>query len=92
MLKVADSVGSNYAIDPSVGAAGLVAHVNAQRARCPEQVFVLLGYSEGAMVVVQALNNEALPFDAISAVVRYGSPYWRSWNRESAGSATVGAG
>lgn len=63
-----------------------------QRARCPKQLFVLTGYSEGAMVVVQALNNDALPYDAISGVVLFGSPYWRSWNRESAGSATVGAG
>lgn len=71
----------------SLGVRTLVAMLNLQAQACPEQKFVLLGYSQGAMVVGDALSEPAARFvgtkadelrpeaaAAVSAVVFYGDP------------------
>lgn len=71
------------------GVTDLVQHLNDQAARCPDQRFVLLGYSQGAMVIGDALANpvdrtfgpaEVLSGDAassVAAVVWFGDPRFR---------------
>lgn len=57
------------------GAADVVDQLTAQVEECPDQQFALAGYSQGAMVMVQALND--LPDDAaerVAAVVLFGNP------------------
>lgn len=71
----------------SLGVRTLVTMLNLQAQACPEQKFVLLGYSQGAMVVGDALSEPAARFvgteadelrpeasAAVSAVVFYGDP------------------
>ncbi|KAA1093096.1 hypothetical protein PGT21_025081 [Puccinia graminis f. sp. tritici] len=47
-------------------------------AKCPQTLFVLLGYSKGAMVQTQALNMKEIPRNRIAAVVLFGNPYFRA--------------
>lgn len=71
----------------TLGVRQLVATLNLQAKACPEQKFVLLGYSQGAMVIGDALStpdarlvgvkgDELLPeaVAAVSAIVFYGDP------------------
>ncbi|WP_157487158.1 cutinase family protein [Leucobacter salsicius] len=71
----------------SLGVRTLVTMLNLQAQTCPEQKFVLLGYSQGAMVVGDALSEPAARFvgtkadelrpeaaAAVSAIVFYGDP------------------
>lgn len=62
----------NYVSGPFEGANDLNAHVKAQHAACPNTKFVLLGYSEGAMVVITAENELQLPRSSVVGVVLYG--------------------
>jgi predicted esterase len=41
---------SNFATGPGIGASDLIRHVNGRLASCPNMKFVLVGYSQGAMV------------------------------------------
>lgn len=41
---------SNFATGPGIGASDLIKHVNGRLATCPNMKFVLVGYSQGAMV------------------------------------------
>ncbi|MBH0776402.1 cutinase family protein [Nocardia bovistercoris] len=70
----------------SAGIADLAGHLEAQAAACPEQRFVLVGYSQGAVVVHGALGTPLLtaapgihplpPYlaDRIAAVLLFGDP------------------
>lgn len=71
----------------SLGVRTLVTMLNLQAQTCPEQKFVLLGYSQGALVVGDALSEPAARFvgtkadelrpeaaAAVSAIVFYGDP------------------
>lgn len=74
-------------VGASLGVRTLVAMLNLQAQACPEQKFVLLGYSQGAMVVGDALAEPEDRFvgtkadklrpeaaAAVSAIVFYGDP------------------
>lgn len=53
--------------------------------RCPHQVYVLLGYSQGATATLDTLNSNNLSAearDAIKAVILVGNPY-RKPNQDS---------
>jgi hypothetical protein len=85
------------------GVTDMVRHLNDQAARCPDQKFVLLGYSQGAMVGGDALASpvdrtmgpsQVLSGDAassIAAAVWFGDPRFRSGESYNAGNATAGA-
>ncbi|MBF6333665.1 cutinase family protein [Nocardia transvalensis] len=72
------------------GTADLVAHLIRQAGACPAQRFVLVGYSQGAVVVQASLGSDAtllvpglsrLPVDlasGIAAVVLFGDPLQRA--------------
>ncbi|GHJ87697.1 hypothetical protein NliqN6_4099 [Naganishia liquefaciens] len=83
---------SNFATGPGIGASDLIKHVNGRLATCPNMKFVLVGYSQGAMVTVTAENNSQLPRNAIVATILYGNPYWLPGRPENAGTATYGYG
>jgi hypothetical protein len=85
------------------GVTDLVRHLNEQAARCPDQKFVLLGYSQGAMVIGDALASpidrtmgpsQVLSGDAassVAAVVAFGDPRFRSGESYNAGNPAAGA-
>ncbi|KAJ9125823.1 hypothetical protein QFC24_002607 [Naganishia onofrii] len=41
---------NNFATGPGIGASDLIQHVNGRLSSCPNMKFVLIGYSQGAMV------------------------------------------
>ncbi|KAJ9121654.1 hypothetical protein QFC22_002274 [Naganishia vaughanmartiniae] len=83
---------NNFATGPSIGAADLIQHVNGRISSCPNMKFVLIGYSQGAMVTVTAENNSQLPRSSVVATILYGNPYWLPGRPEDAGTATSGRG
>jgi Cutinase len=93
----------NFLTSVPQGVTDLVRHLNDQAARCPDQKFVLLGYSQGAMVIGDALASpmdrtmgpsQVLSGDAassVAAVVWFGDPRFRSGESYNAGNASSGA-
>jgi cutinase len=69
---------------PGAGVRNLVAHLSEQAAACPNQRFVVVGYSQGAFVVQDALGAgirlpgtttvAARPASRIAAVLLFGDP------------------
>jgi hypothetical protein len=92
----------NFLSSVPQGVTDLVRHLNDQAARCPDQRFVLLGYSQGAMVGGDALASpldrtfgpaDVLSADAASSVaaaVWFGDPRFRSGEAYNAGDAAAG--
>jgi len=60
--------------------------------KCPTTVFVLLGYSKGAMVQTQVLSSNEIPAERIAAVVLLGNPYFRAGAPQNRCGATSGMG
>lgn len=51
-----DTADTNFATGPAIGAADLVRHVKNRLVTCPNTKFVLIGYSQGAMVTGKLLG------------------------------------
>jgi cutinase len=93
----------NFVSSVPQGVTDLVRHLNDQASRCPDQKFVLLGYSQGAMVIGDALASpvdrtmgpsQTLSGDAassVAAVVWFGDPRFRSGESYNAGDPAAGA-
>lgn len=93
----------NFLSSVPAGVTDLVRHLNQQASRCPDQKFVLLGYSQGAMVGGDALASpldrtfgpaDVLSADAassVAAVAWFGDPRFRSGEPYNAGSPAAGA-
>jgi cutinase len=93
----------NFLTSVPQGVTDLVRHLNDQAARCPDQKFVLLGYSQGAMVIGDALASpvdrtmgpsQALSGDAassVAAVVWFGDPRFRTGESYNADPPSGGA-
>jgi hypothetical protein len=85
------------------GVTDMVRHLNDQATRCPDQKFILLGYSQGAMVGGDALAApldrtfgpaDVLSADAassIAAVAWFGDPRFRSGEPYNAGNPAAAA-
>lgn len=74
---------TDYTNGPKQGAADAMKYLTKQKSKCPKQKYVLIGYSEGAMVVVQLLAKQGVPASDISSIIMYGNPYWlpnQKWN------------
>ena len=65
--------GSIGTTGPFTGARDVQRRAQAMAGRCPNTQLVLAGYSQGAMVMTQAISNP-LPMP-VAAVVLWGSPY-----------------
>lgn len=57
LAYMVDTADTNFATGPAIGAADLVRHVNNRLATCPNTKFVLIGYSQGAMVTGKSLGS-----------------------------------
>ncbi|KAH9810811.1 cutinase [Melampsora americana] len=63
---------------PKQGATDAMKYITTQKGKCPSQKLVLLGYSEGAMVVVHLLAKQGFPAESVSSIIMYGNPYWKA--------------
>jgi Cutinase len=69
---------SDFANGPRQGAADINRFLAAQVQACPNQKFVLSGYSQGAMAVAQATASMPAATRAkVAAIVVFGDPYYR---------------
>lgn len=83
---------TDYMTGPGQGASDAIRYVSDQQKKCPEQLYVFIGYSEGAMVVTQTMNKISIPSSSIAAIVLYGNPYFKGGAPQNACSAKSGAG
>jgi len=86
------STSAEYSATVTQGAQAEVRLIAAQLAKCPETLFVLLGYSKGAMVQTQTLTSKDIPQDKIAAVVLFGNPYFRAGAAQNKCDARSGMG
>ncbi|KAG0149769.1 hypothetical protein CROQUDRAFT_73940 [Cronartium quercuum f. sp. fusiforme G11] len=82
----------DYTNGPRQGATNAMQYITKQKGKCPKQQLVLIGYSEGAMVVVQLLARQGFPAESVSSIVMYGNPYWQAGKPWNAGTAKTGRG
>ncbi|KAJ3300274.1 hypothetical protein HK104_002473 [Borealophlyctis nickersoniae] len=84
---------NDYAVSSAKGAADLQRHLLAQSDKCPDQNYVLFGYSQGAMVLTQtygAITNGTLgatTMERVKAAVMFGNPHYDPQSPASFGSA-----
>jgi cutinase len=78
----------DYLNGPQQGATDALNRLTARSAACPDQKYVLNGYSEGAMVVTTLMGKiPAALKPRVVAAVMYGNPYYKSSSPSAAGSA-----
>ncbi|KAH9824813.1 family 5 carbohydrate esterase [Melampsora americana] len=82
----------DYMTGPVQGASDANRYLSEQQNKCPEQLYVFIGYSEGAMVITQTMNRISIPTSSIVAIVLYGNPYFRGGAPQNACSAKGGLG
>jgi cutinase len=77
---------TDYFNDPNRGAADALARIQSQAAACPNQLFVLNGYSAGALVMVNLMTRIPAELQPrVVAAVLYGNPAYRSTSPAAAG-------
>jgi len=81
-----------YLISTKEGAAAGAAYLSSQMDRCPNQKYVFVGYSKGAMVISQLMNRLPIPADKVVAVVLFGNPYHTAHAPQNRCSGTGGIG
>ncbi|EFP87465.1 uncharacterized protein PGTG_13693 [Puccinia graminis f. sp. tritici CRL 75-36-700-3] len=86
------STSADYSVTVTQGAQTEVKMITGEISKCPKTVFVLLGYSKGAMVQTQTLNNKEIPQDKIAAVALFGNPYFRAGAPQNKCGASSGMG
>ena len=52
-------------------------YINEQSTKCPNQTFILMGYSQGATVVIESINGNDFDkyLDDVKKVILFGNPY-----------------
>ncbi|KAJ3049772.1 securin, sister chromatid separation inhibitor [Rhizophlyctis rosea] len=78
---------TNFATGPGIGAADVLSHLKSQSTKCPNQKFILAGYSQGAMVISQSLSQIAAYEKRVAAVLLFGNPYYDPMGASAAGTA-----
>ncbi|EGG04093.1 family 5 carbohydrate esterase [Melampsora larici-populina 98AG31] len=77
---------------PIQGAAEANSFLTQQKSQCPEQTYVLIGYSQGAMVVTQTMRSLSISPDSVVAIVMYGNPFFTSGAPQNMCAAKTGSG
>ncbi|KAG0143836.1 hypothetical protein CROQUDRAFT_48224 [Cronartium quercuum f. sp. fusiforme G11] len=83
---------TDYINGPVQGAADANRYLAGQKTKCPGQKVLLVGYSEGAMVVVRTLQKIAVPESQVVGAVMFGNPFWKAKMPYNKGTATTGQG
>lgn len=82
----------DYYSGPIEGSTDALKYITAQALRCPQQLYVLVGYSEGAMALTRLMTLPSVPASLIVAIVLYGNPYFKGGAPQNACSAKSGTG
>ncbi|PLW09805.1 hypothetical protein PCANC_24456 [Puccinia coronata f. sp. avenae] len=86
------SSSAEYVMTPKQGASSGLQYIKGQIAKCPKTVFVLMGYSKGAMVQTQILASKDLPPNKVVAAVLFGNPYYQGGLPQNKCAAKTGKG
>jgi hypothetical protein len=89
--EVRYSSSAEYMVSPQEGVTDTLNRIKARSAACPNQVYVLNGYSKGAIVmtnVMRQISPDLAP--KVKAVVMYGSPMHKANSPSSAGTGKNG--
>lgn len=86
--------GMDFIGDPAKGVVDLVSHLSVTQLTCPNRKLVLFGYSQGALVAINALTSPEIAFavPSIRALIFYGNPYFRAGLPQDRGDAKTGRG
>ncbi|KAH9471991.1 hypothetical protein MJO28_002150 [Puccinia striiformis f. sp. tritici] len=68
------------------------AHLTAQMAKCPDQKYVFVGYSKGAMVIQNMMSKLPIAADKVVALVMFGNPFHTPGAPQNRCSGTGGSG
>jgi cutinase len=75
----------DYIIAPGQGATKVVQHLKERSAKCPNEKYVLTGYSKGAMVQVLAMPQiPAAIAERVKAVTLFGDPFHDAGSKSNA--------
>jgi cutinase len=92
VYQVRYPAGVDYLNGPNQGATDALARLTARAAACPNQKYVLTGYSEGAMVMTVLMGRiPAALQPRVVAAVLYGNPYFKPGSPSAAGSGKASA-
>ncbi|EFP75759.1 uncharacterized protein PGTG_01090 [Puccinia graminis f. sp. tritici CRL 75-36-700-3] len=92
LMDIQYSSSAEYVRSPKDGAETGLRYIKSQMENCPNMVFVLMGYSKGAMVQTQILASKELPPDKVAATVLFGNPYFQPGSSQNKCDATSGRG
>ncbi|KAA1067198.1 hypothetical protein PGT21_011944 [Puccinia graminis f. sp. tritici] len=92
LMDIQYSSSAEYMKSPKDGAQTGLKYLKAQASKCPKMVFVLMGYSKGAMVQSQILAAKDLPPNKVVAVVLFGNPYFTAGAPQNKCDAKKGKG
>jgi cutinase len=82
---------AEYLSSPQIGVTDTLNRIKARAAACPNQKYVLNGYSKGGIVMTDVMKKISQDLGAkVKAVVMYGNPYYKANQPEAAGSAKGG--
>jgi cutinase len=82
---------AEYLSSPQIGVTDTLNRIRARSAACPDQKYVLNGYSKGGIVMTDVMKRLSPDLAAkVKAVVMYGNPYYKANQPEAAGSAKGG--
>ncbi|KAH9465551.1 hypothetical protein Pst134EA_013432 [Puccinia striiformis f. sp. tritici] len=92
LMDIQYSSSAEYMKSPADGAKTGLTYLKSQAAKCPKMVFVLMGYSKGAMVQSQILAAKDLPAGKVVATVLFGNPYFAAGAAQNKCEAKTGKG
>lgn len=81
-----------YVLTPIQGAHTAIKYLTSQSLKCPNQKYVLVGYSKGAMVVTELMSVHPINPDKLAAVVLFGNPAHAAGAPQNRCSGTGGYG
>ncbi|EGG08270.1 family 5 carbohydrate esterase [Melampsora larici-populina 98AG31] len=83
---------TDYINGPIQGEKDTIRYLNQQKTKCPGQHYLLIGYSEGAIVVARAIRALPLPDSQVVGIVLVGNPVWKPGKPYNRGTAKTGLG
>lgn len=83
---------TDYIDGPIQGQQDTIRYLNQQKTKCPGQQYLLIGYSEGAIVIARAIRALPVPDTQVAAIILLGNPVWKSGKPYNKGTAKTGQG
>lgn len=83
---------TDYINGPIQGQADTIRYLNQQKTKCPGQHYLLIGYSEGAIVIARAIRALPIPDSQVAGIILLGNPVWKAGKPYNRGTAKTGSG